>query len=403
MALPYLEEFGWRPLILTVDPDEQEGIKDPMLCRTVPEWTKTWQAGCLPLWLTRWIGLRNVGLRSFFHLARTGDRIIRQERPDAGFISTTMFPLMTLGRYWRWRHGLQYVLDFQDPWVAQAGRAGLLSRGLKYWVSQSLAWRLEPFALRRVSQIVSVSPAYVRALCDRYSWLAPSQFTVLPFGAAETDYAELRSRPVRQHAFETGNGTRNWVYVGRCVESMSLALRGLFLAMKRLFAAQPALRSQVRFHFIGTAYAPRENAVKTVEPLAAEAGLSDVVQEKTDRIPYFEALQCLLDADALIMPGSDDPGYTASKLCSYILARKPLLAVFHQESSVVEILHKTKAGTVVPFASGETPERVAHRILASNWLQAPPVPDTDWKHFEPYTAREMTRRLCEVIDRTAGP
>jgi hypothetical protein len=116
MALPYFAEFGWEPLILKINPDEQEGIKDPDLCRTVPEHIKTWQAGCLPLWLTKWTGLRNVGLRSFCHLARLGDRIIQTEKPQVVFFSTTMFPLMTLGRYWQRRHGIPYVLDFQDPW-----------------------------------------------------------------------------------------------------------------------------------------------------------------------------------------------------------------------------------------------------------------------------------------------
>ena len=105
MALPYFAEFGWEPLILKINPDEQEGIKDPDLCRTVPEHIKTWQAGCLPLWLTKWTGLRNVGLRSFCHLARLGDRIIQTEKPQVVFFSTTMFPLMTLGRYWQRRHG----------------------------------------------------------------------------------------------------------------------------------------------------------------------------------------------------------------------------------------------------------------------------------------------------------
>jgi hypothetical protein len=250
-------------------------------------------------------------------------------------------------------------------------------------------------------------------LKGRYSRLGDEDFTVLPFGAAESDYAHLRSNPVRQTFFDPGDGKRHWVYAGVCGDYMAFALRSLFTALRGVIESQPGLRKELRLHFIGTAYAPKDRAQRTVEPLAREAGLEDIVSEVTDRIPYFEALQCLLDADALLMPGSDDPGYTASKIYPYILARKPLLAVFHEKSSVVGILQKTRAGTVVPFSSADTVQAASDRILASGWLQSlipdssrrsqtkADLPSTDWSAFEPYTAREMTRRLCEVFDGVA--
>ena len=501
MALAYFAEFGWEPLILKINPDEQEGIKDPELCRTVPDEVKTWQAGCLPLWLTKWTGLRNIGLRSFFHLAKKGNRIIQQEKPQAVFFSTTMFSVMTLGRYWQRRHGIPYVLDFQDPWFkgrqgaesreenaenrgqraevgsqktkmdpqfrhltqsphpqplshlmgeggvgippngAESGErraenggqssevksptSGLRPPTFKGKLADWVAGILEPYALRRAAHVVSVSPAYPVAFRARYSWLGEKDFTVLPFGAAETDFEHLHAAPVRQTIFNPRDGKQHWVYVGRGGRDMNFSVRSFFAALARVLEKQPTLRPQLMIHFIGTCYAPKERALKTVEPLALEYGLGDVVIESTDRIPYFEALQCLLDSDALFIPGSDDPSYTASKLYPYILAKKPLLAVFHEASSVVEILKKTKAGTVVAFKTGESVETISKRILESGWLPMtlqddgrrttddgsrisnsrpptsdlrPPVPATDWTAFAPYTAREMTRQLCQVFD-----
>jgi hypothetical protein len=454
MALPYFAEFGWEPLILKINPDEQEGIKDPDLCRTVPEHIKTWQAGCLPLWLTKWTGLRNVGLRSYFHLARLGDRIIQTEKPQVVFFSTTMFPLMTLGRYWQRRHGIPYVLDFQDPWrrekksEVRSQKSGAPHPGplpgaerengtttdhrtpnLKARLADQVAGILEPFAVRRVSHMVSVSPAYVDMFRGRYFWLGENDFTVLPFGAAEADYEFLHASPMRQAVFNPHDGRQHWVYVGRGGDDMNFAVNSFFTALASTLKMQPELKSKLAVHFIGTSYAPKERAAKTIEPLAAGCGLGDVVSESTDRIPYFEALQCLLDADALFVPGSDDPGYTASKIYPYILARKPLLAVFHEASTVVQILNGTKAGTVASFRSGENVEAVASRILATGWLASrpqdngqqttdsetgrqsvvsgqwpgvrPPMAATDWPAFAPYTAREMTRKLCQIFDKTA--
>jgi len=401
MALPYFEACGWEPIILKIDPDEQQGTKDPMLCMTVPPSVRTFQAGCLPLALTSWCGVRSVGLRSHFHLAAAGSRIIRKLAPDVVFFSTTMFTVTTIGRHWQRKYGLPYVVDFQDPWVATENGHdfGKATRDRKYSASQALGRRLEPFTLRGAAHVVSVSPAYPTMLRQRYPWLREDRFTVLPFGAAERDFELLCRMPVTQTVFDPGDGKRHWVYVGRGGADMSLALRGLFKALRLQADAQPSLRDQLRVHFIGTDYAPSDRANKTVEPLAIEAGIARMVTEQTARLPYFEALQCLLDAEALVVPGSADPGYTASKLYPYVLARRPLLAIFHAESSVVDTLRRTEAGTVVTFSSGDTADGIAQRLAATGWLTHQSLPATNWREFEQFTAREMTGRLCKVFDR----
>src|SRR5687767_13021510 len=109
MALPFFSELGWEPLILKIDPAEQQGKRDPALEATIPRATRVWQAGCVPGRLTRWIGLNDVGIRSLAHLAMRGSRIIEQERPAVVFFSTTMFPVFVLGCYWRRKHALPYV------------------------------------------------------------------------------------------------------------------------------------------------------------------------------------------------------------------------------------------------------------------------------------------------------
>ena len=152
-------------------------------------------------------------------------------------------------------------------------------------------------------------------------------------------------------------------------------------------------------HFIGTDYATGGQARKTVEPLAMECGVHDLVDEQPHRVPYFEALQCLLDADGLLVTGSNDANYTASKIYPYILARKPLLAVFHERSSVVDVLRQTGAGTSVTFDDNGDVDTTAQRI-DREWLRKWPAvePTTNWRRFEPYRARSMTKRICEVFD-----
>lgn len=397
MALPYFAENGWEPLILRIDPDEQPGVQDPELASTVPPSTRVWQAGSIPLAATRWTGLRNAGLRSFLHIARAGDRIIRDERPALVFFSTTMFPLFILGRYWRARHGIPYVLDFQDPWHAGSwGRAGP-----KAAVARLLGALLEPAAVRGAAHLICVSPEYPRVLAGSYG-IDPRRFTVLPFGAPEGDFEALARLAAAQHMFDPRDGNEHWVYAGRGGDDMDKALRAIFLALARARRSHPERFGRVRLHFIGTNYTAGREAVEIVAPIAAQCGVADLVQERPERVGYFESLRCLLDADALVVPGSSDPGYTASKIYPYILARRPLLAVFHENSTVVDVVRRARAGTVVTFTSADDSACISERLF-DRWLDSPlpAAPQTDWEAFAAHGARAMTRSLCAAFDAAA--
>ncbi len=134
-----------------------------------------------------------------------------------------------------------------------------------------------------------------------------------------------------------------------------------------------------------------------------ELGIADLVEEHPHRVAYFEALQILVDSDAILLFGSDDPSYTASKLYPCILAQKPILAIFHQQSSVVEILRHCHAGRVVTFDSKDNPVDLLNDMNCQlNWLLSTPQgyqPEIVWSEFQPYTAREMTRRQCAIFER----
>ncbi|HEY9851396.1 MAG TPA: hypothetical protein V6D28_18140 [Leptolyngbyaceae cyanobacterium] len=399
MSVQFFSKFDWEPLILKINPEEQEGIKDNTLNNTISDCLKIWEAGCLPKFCTSWFGLNNIGLRSFFHLALLGNEIIEKEKPDLAFFSTTMFPLMSLGRYWYSKYRLPYVLDFQDPWVSDYKGDRFYAQSWKYKLSQALAKLLEPFCLRQVAHIISVSPGYVDTLLKRYAWLKSDQFTVLPFGAAETDFDYLRKYPIKNSYFNPHDGKQHWVYVGRGGTDMAFAVRSFFQALREIRQQEPKKFNNLLLHFIGTDYAPGNLARKTIEPLAKESGIEDIVQEYPHRIPYFEALQCLLDADALIVPGSDDPSYTASKIYPYIQAKKPLLAIFHEKSSVVDVLHSTKAGTVVTFSSKNETFKLSQAIFKSLLkLITLPTQATDWQAFEPYSAQNMTHIMSTIFD-----
>src|SRR5690242_7572335 len=114
------------------------------------------------------------------------------------------------------------------------------------------------------------------------------------------------------------DGLVHGAYTGRAGDDMRSALRILFGALaagRQRFARE---FDQVRLHFVGTSYSGEPHARQTVAPVADDAGVGEVVSEQTARAPYFSALQVLKDASFLVLIGSDDPAYTASKVYPYL-------------------------------------------------------------------------------------
>jgi hypothetical protein len=406
VALPYLEQFGWEATVLAVKAEDVPHPQDPMLVKTLPPHVPIITVDALPSRYTKLIGLGGVGWRCLPQMQAIGDRLLAEEKFDLVFFSTTIFPVMLLGKRWWQKFGIPYVLDFQDPWRSDYHQGKAVSNQsppggrLKYGMTQLLARCSEPQAMRSVQEVISVSPSYPTILKNRYAWLRPEQFTILPFGAPEQDFEQLAKLQVKQPIFDPQDGKQHWVYVGRGGADMQCALHILFTGIQAARLSNPIAWANVQLHFVGTSYAPSHLAVKTIEPIATACGVGDMVVEHTSRIPYFEAQQLLRDSDVIMMIGSDDASYTASKLYSCILAQKPILAIFHQNSSVVHILRDCQAGEVITF--GDTAQSRLIAPILQTFVKSPPPVKTNWEAFAPYTGQKMTQRLCEVFDRAVN-
>jgi len=412
MALPYFREFGWEAEVIAVRAQDVEGVYDPLLLATVPATVPVHLVQAISPRLTRRVGLGSLVLRSKHAIKAAGNRLLSEKPFDLVYFSTTMFGTMTLGPYWRRRFGVPYMLDFQDPWLsdyyAQPGAPPPPGGRLRYGLSRFLSSRQEPLAVKDAAHIVSVSPKYPEVLRRRYPELRAEQCTVLPFGAPEKDFEAMEREGVRQELYDPQDGRRHFVYVGRGGQDMAKSLRILFRALKAERAANPAAfgPGALRLHFVGTSYAPKGMAKETIAPVAREEGVADQVEEITGRIPYFQAMRLMRDADAIMVIGSDDSSYTASKIYPCVLARRPILGVFHEESSAAAILRGVRAGEVLGFRTADSPDdRVAEMRAILGRLAALPrqsEPPTDWQAFAPYTAREMTRRQCEAFDKAVA-
>ena len=397
-SLPYFSKYGWEPTIVMVNPGYTDLPTDELLSKNIPSNVKIHQVKAFPKRWTSKIGLGSIALRSLWFYKRKVDQLLKEEKFDLIYFSTTQFPVLILGAYWKKKFKIPYVVDMQDAWFSTYYEdKPKAQRPAKYWFSYRLDKYLEPIALQKADGLVSVSQGYLDTLNERYPNLKSVPQQVITFGTYQPDFDLVhQNSSAFDLPFKKDKNLVQLAYVGRGGHDMKDAVTLLFKGFKKGLKEQYDNFRKLRFHFIGTSYAPNGTGIKTIKPIADEMGISAYVEEQTDRIPFYQGIFTLLNANGLLVIGSNDQQYTASKVYPYILAKKPLLAFFHQDSSAAKIINECKAGKVIALNGESAIEKVCAELASLLLDQLSPA--TDWPKFEKYSAESLTKKQCDLFN-----
>jgi hypothetical protein len=251
--------------------------------------------------------------------------------------------------------------------------------------------------------LISVSENYIIDLKNRYPEIKNISSATITFGSFEPDI-EIAEKNKSSFSNLLEPGFKNIVYIGRGGLDMHSAITPVFQAFKQGLNEQPELYGRLKFYFIGTSYAPQGEEILTILPLAKQFGIENNVIEMPGRISYFHTLVTLQQADALFIPGSDDPKYTASKIYPYLLVKKPLLAIFNSKSPALPVLYE--CGARYAYAYDATPAIDTHILSFLKEIINGTVsgPNYNKECIEKYSAQNMTEKQCDlfnlVLDKT---
>lgn len=343
LLAPHLPKFGWQPTVLTLEPSAYEERQDPGLLGLVPPDLRVIRCGAVPARLTRKVGLGDLGLRSLGPLYRTARELLRRERHDAFLITAPPHITASLGPLLKRSADVPFVLDYQDPWVgawgATVGGGPGGSVDLRSRLSRRLGLLLEPSVLRAADGFVAVSEGTYAGTLERYPELPTPICAELPLGGEPRDFEGL---DLSRHAryFDADDGAFHLCFVGTIAPLGTEVVRGLMRALALVRATRPELAVRLRAHFFGTSNRTAADAPPRVLPIARELGVADLVREVPARIDYLDALAVISRASAIVVLGSSERHYAASKLYPCLLARRPILAIYHAESLVADTLRR---------------------------------------------------------------
>jgi len=411
LLAPHLEDAGWTPTVVTLERSAYEGRLDPDLEALVPSSVRVVRAAAWPASVTRQIGLGDLGLRALTGLRRTCRALLSRERFDALFI--TVYPVYPalLGAGLKAAYRVPFVLDYQDPWVGAWGQSvGGGPDGAPDWKSRAsrrLGTWLEPRAVNAADAIVAVSQGTIDGIVERIPAAAHLPHGVIPLGFEPDDFAALRARPPMPQLFDPTDGLVHLCYVGTLLPAGTGTLRLLLRALARARRDDPAAL-RLRLHFFGTSN-QSDSTLLRVLPIAHECGVADAVTERPGRLDYLDALSVLTHASAILLLGSSERHYTASKLFPALLAKRPILALFHEASSVVSILRAAASEPtvrVVAYSDGDAgdaqvAETAGHlSALASGVVYN--AADVSFERVSGVSARHLAGELAAVFDRVAA-
>jgi hypothetical protein len=393
----HLPEFGWEPIVLTVDERYYEETLDWNLAKLLPSDLRIEKVKAFKNTKPRLIG--DIGLRAFFQLYKRAKELVISEKVDFLCIPIPSFYCALLGRWMHESTGIKYGIDYIDPWVHSfPGSNKIFSR---HWFSTQLAKFLEPIAVKKASLITGVAEGYYKAVLERNPRVKEQAVCgAMPYGGEEADHAMVSGLKVQPYLFEKKTDKIQFIYAGAMLPKAYKPLEAIFASI----LGNPEQFKNVEFHFIGTGSRTNDDESYNIKPLAEKYHLwQTTVYEYPKRIPYLDVLVHLNIADAVFILGSTEPHYTPSKTYQGVLSKKPLIAVLHSESTAVKIIRDSQAGLVLDF-DGEAGIATIEKGFEPFFKKAKTFVENfnpelvNQQVFEQYSAKNVTKQLAAMLD-----
>jgi glycosyltransferase involved in cell wall biosynthesis len=382
---------GWTPTIVAVDPFCYEEPSDPALLPLIPDGVRIERVSAWPAWFCRPFGLGDISLRSQFALRRKVGELVRELRPAVIF-ATVLPGYTSLVGSWAKKHfHIPFVLDYQDPWVSTAPNP---ARSGKARAANFLACVIEPKVLPNVDALTAVSNATLDSLRSRNLIATNVPIEIIPIGADAGDHS-LAARFGRS-VIKRDDQSFHITYVGTVTHHMRAPLAVFLEAVQQL---RHKSGTRVRVYLIGT-FEP------DVAAMSREAGMEDCVTIHPSRVGYLDALRTMQDSDMLVLLGSIDSHYTASKLFPYWLSGKPIVGLFHKASTVVPLSEELGGVSLVLFDEGHPPSTVLAELLSilEAVVEGKAIArERNVAAFEPYSSSGVARRYARLFDRVSAP
>ncbi len=402
----YLPQFGWEPIILTVENGNFPAI-DKNLLNEIPANLKVYKTKTLEPFAiynrlrgkekyttvdTFTITKSQKSIKEKFgkfvrtycfipdarkgwkhYAVKEGIKIIDNENIDLIFSSSPPHSLQLIAKKIASKTKLPWVADFRDPW----SNAFWLDESQKKGWTYNKNLKLEKSVFNNMHHFTTVS----NGVLESFKLLYPSikdRASLIHNGFDKADFSDMTKR-------------QNSSFVIRYVGTLALSQNptSLFEGLALLKKENQDIYKNIKLEFWGRFDNSIKENVKNYQ-------LNDIVTFY-DYVSHKKAVDLMDNSDVLLLviPFGASKGILTGKLYEYIATRNPILGLGPIDCEAQSIIESNQLGIF-----GHKPDTIYRQLLVwyNEWSNGNiKKHDND---IEMFSRKELTKKLSEIFDKT---
>ena len=405
--IKYLQDFGWMPVVLTVDPDYASYPgNDPHMASEIPDnvsvhRTRSWDPYRLYASLSNkkktdvvsvgFVSGEKIGWKErlarwvrgnvFIPDARAGwvpygkkkgRTILETEAIDA--IITTGPPHSThlIGKQLKKAFDVPWIADMRDPWTTVFFAQQLPMSP----PARALNNRMEQSVLDQADVVVTATPS----MQEEFQPKTQTPCVTIYNGFDRADFTS--PSPAQSNTFTLA-------FMGNWMADQNAPV--FWETLATLY--QTKSLQELRMLFIG-------NIDQHVMQHIEQAGLRHLV-EHTGYLPHNEALDKLKQGSAVLLPINQGPagkGIVTGKLFEYMASGIPILGIGPTDGDAADILARTGAGFMIDYADTAAFRDTLTRLYDA-WKKGNTVIQPDEQAIASFDRKYQTGQLARLLDK----
>ncbi len=410
----YLPQFGWEPVILTVENGDYPA-RDESLLKEIPSSLKIYRTKIFePYNLYRVLTGKESGsavdvnnipqkgdrkkipeivsefIRSTFFIpdarvgwlataVKEGKRIIEQEHIQMIYSSSPPYTCALIARTLHHATHVPWVAGFRDPWT------GFLSTPQRWLLPAAIDKHLERSCVEKASRIEVAWKGILTDFQKKFPHVPARKFEYLPNGFDSEDFPSVMHQ--RNDKFTV-------TYAGSMYGVRNP--QSFFEAVTQLIQEGKIEAKKIRLRFIGRFGADVLEMFRL--PL-----IRDCV-EVIKYLPHSESIRHLVSSDALLLVVDEFEGHddiVPGKVFEYLGAKRPIIAVA-PEGAAAMLLHETCAGKSARHHDIDAIKSIFLEYY-NDYLYTSNNFQPNRESIARYERKEVTKRLADIFNELTPP
>ncbi len=393
----YLPEYGWESIVLTANHRFLNQPKDFSLSLELPNNQVIYNSFAPDLrWLFKLLwGLRLHKIVSFLQRCilipdpeiiwlpfakLTLKRIFDEHKIDFVLITSPPYAPLFLGEYVKKRYGVDYCIDFRDPWTSGVGR---LYNTPPAWIGK-IEKKWEKRIISQAKSIVCVNEAMVEELHKDYPEIPDTKLHSVNNGYDEEDFRDNVSS-------ETNGNKLRLVYTGAFYDLRQPDI--VWQAISELVTDGRIDKNKISIEVFG-----KNNPLFVLGSFQNNSLIKAIVQTK-QYVSHSKSVHEILKADLLLLfsgSGSSERMNSPAKLYEYMRSAKPIFAIIDPLGIAAKILAPAETCVIADSSSVEA-IKTAFSLLYEKWENGNLAYSPNWDYIKSFERHKLTAKLANLL------